>query len=133
MVGVIGCMSFTVPWWCGTRLLGSVRDSRLGTLDYGPGGPCSMLDGLLLATKHLIPWDIGCPGWHGYDYDACTQSIYHEGLTNFCLDDGKNLVRHNSDSPFDVASIGGWPEAESYYRRKWITSDGTMGPWRTNG
>lgn len=119
IVGVIGSRSMTMPWWHGDGLLGSVQDSRLGVLDFGPGGDCSVVDGMLLATRHLVPWDIKWPGWHGYDHDICRQMIRYS-LQNVCISDGKSMVRHNSDSPFSVEVIDGWPDAADRYNRKWL-------------
>lgn len=119
IVGVIGSRSMVLPWWNGD-LLGSVQDGRLGTLDFGLGGPCDVLDGLLLASRRTLTWDTDWPGWHGYDYDICQQMLY-VGSVNFCLDNGKDLIRHNSDSPFALDSIEGWHDAPLRFIAKWGT------------
>lgn len=116
IVGVIGSRTHALPWWNGT-LIGSVIDSRLGTLDYGFGGPCTILDGMLLATRRYVSWDISWPGWHGYDHDACAQ-MRALGQENFCLSEGATMIRHNADLP--VGPVAGWPEAEARYREKWL-------------
>lgn len=119
IVGVIGSRSMTMPWWNGDGLLGSVQDSRLGVLDFGLGGDCSVVDGMVLATRVLVPWDVSWPGWHGYDHDICRQTIML-GYQNRCISNGKNMVRHNSDSPFSVEVIDGWDDAARRYNRKWL-------------
>lgn len=118
IVGIIGSIDPCVPWWNG-RLLGSVQDSRLGVLDYGPGGECAVVDGLLLASRRFIHWDISWDGWHGYDMDACAQMRAAQ-LPVWCIDDGKSMVRHNSDSPFALNAIDGWEEAVARYHEKWL-------------
>jgi hypothetical protein len=117
MVGVIGSREPVWPWWNGSTL-GSVFDTRLGLLDFGAGGPCAYLDGLLLATAQTVEWDETYAGWHGYDHDACAQMLAR-GLPNFCLSAGHRLVRHNTDGPTNVHAIDGWAEAEARYREKW--------------
>lgn len=117
LVGLVGSRTPVLPWWDG-EACGSVFDSRIGALDNGPGGPCAVLDGLLLATVHDVVWDETIPGWHGYDHDMCRQFL-DKGLTNFCLDDGARMVRHNSDGPRDPDLIGGWHESVTRLREKW--------------
>lgn len=119
IVGVTGSRTMVLPWWNGD-LLGSVMDSRLGILDFGPGGDCDVVDGLLMATRRIVPWDIAWPGWHGYDYDACT-ALLRRGMRNWCVSNGHLLVQHNSDSPLSLHYIHEWPEAEKRYREKWLT------------
>ena len=117
MVGLVGSRTPTLPWWDG-HLLGSVFDSRIGLLDNGPGGPCAVLDGLLLATVHEVAWDVSIPGWHGYDYDACRQQLA-AGRTNWCLTGGGQMVRHNSDGPRDPDVIDGWAASTAALEQKW--------------
>lgn len=117
IVGVIGSRSMVLPWWNGD-LLGSVNDNRLGTLNFGPGGPCAVVDGIILATVHTIDWDLTWPGWHGYEYDSCTQ-MQRAGKQNWCLSSGSTMVTHNNDSPIDVNSISGWHDAVAHYTKKW--------------
>lgn len=117
IVGVIGSKTQQMPWW-GGDLCGSVCDARLGLLDFGPGGECAVLDGLLLATRQHVEWDLDWPGWHGYDHDACAQ-MRHRGLPNWCLTGGQHLVLHNAGSPTSTASLAGWNEASSRYHAKW--------------
>lgn len=117
VVGVIGSRTETLPWWEGERC-GRVRDARLGLLDFGPGGPAAVLDGLLLATRHELHWDETYPGWHLYDHDVCRQMVAL-GLTNWCLDDGHRLVEHVTTGPTNTARLVGWAEGVDRYRRKW--------------
>lgn len=118
IVGLVGSRDVRMPWWDGDKL-GSVVDSRMGVLNFGQGGPCAMLDGLLLATVHQVQWDTGAPGWHGYDHDACAQQLLEQGRPNLCLSDGASLVRHNSDSPFSLDAIDGWAEAAQRWHARW--------------
>jgi hypothetical protein len=118
LVGVIGAMDACVPWWNG-QVVGSVFDSRLGTLDFGPGGTCAVLDGVLLATRWYISWDISWPGWHGYDYDASAQVRAVDEYGVWCLTGGMQLIGHYSDSPYALDAIDGWAEAERRYKEKW--------------
>lgn len=115
MVGVVGSRTPVLPWWDGD-LLGAVFDQRIGAQDYGPGGRCAVLDGLLLATVQTVEWDESIPGWHGYDHDACLQ-MTARGLPNICLDG--LLVRHNTTSLRDPALLTGWDEAMGCLRGKW--------------
>ena len=117
IVGVVGSRTDTWPWWNGPKL-GSVLDSRLGLLDFGPGGECAVLDGVLLATAQDIDWDETYPGWHGYDHDACAQ-MRARGLINCCLSGGHNLVRHNANSSTNTNQVDGWFAAEQRYFQKW--------------
>jgi hypothetical protein len=121
MVGVIGSREPVWPWWNGSTL-GSVFDTRLGLLDFGAGGPCAYLDGLLLATAQTVEWDERYPGWHGYDHDMCAQMLAR-GLSNFCLSAGHLMVRHSTDGPTDPDAITGWAEAAARYREKWGHAD----------
>lgn len=125
IVGVIGSRDLTLPWWDGATL-GSVVDARMGLLNFGPGGVCQTLDGLLLATAHDVEWDETIPGWHGYDYDACRQ-LTARGLPNWCLDDGHQLVFHNTSGSTDPDQLSGWPEALAALRTKWGGQDRTGG------
>lgn len=118
IVGVIGSRSMILPWWNGDPL-GSVNDNRLGTINFGPGGPCAVVDGIVLATVHTIDWDVTWPGWHGYEYDACTQ-MQRAGKQNRCLTNGSAMVAHNNDSPIDLNSISGWHDAVVHYTKKWL-------------
>lgn len=117
LVGMIGSRTPVVPWWNGD-LLGSVQDSRLGTLNYGPGGACVVVDGLLIASRQLLPWDRELPGWHMYDHDVCA-SVTAQGGTVWCVSNGHRLVRHNSDSPFALEAIDGWHTNVGWFRDKW--------------
>jgi hypothetical protein len=117
MVGVVGSRDAVMPWWDGAKL-GSVVDLRAGVLHFGAGGDCSMLDGLLLATSKTVKWDVDCPGFHGYDHDSCHQML-DRGLTNFCLTNGHQLVRHNTAGSFSIDQLPGWAEAVNHYQAKW--------------
>lgn len=117
IVGVVGSRDRVVPWWAGSQL-GSVVDSRLGHLDFGPGGPAAILDGLLLATVHSLEWDETYDGWHLYDHDICRQQLA-VGRTNWCLDDGAKLVRHNTTGSTDVTQLDGWAKGVARYHEKW--------------
>lgn len=118
MVGVIGSRAMTIPWWNGGGV-GSVMDSRLGRLAFSNGGEvCAVLDGLLLATRQHVDWDLDWPGWHGYDYDSCKQML-ERGLSNWCMAIGDQLVFHNSDSPVSLHDIDGWQSAATFYMEKW--------------
>lgn len=117
IVGVVGSRDRAVPWWDGDRL-GSVVDARLGRLDFGRGGPAATLDGLLLATVHSLEWDETYPGWHLYDHDMCRQQLV-AGRTNWCLDGGAELVRHNTTGTRNMAELNGWDAGVTRYREKW--------------
>lgn len=117
IVGVVGSRSPVMPWWDGD-LCGSVVDARLGLLHFGPGGECAVVDGLLLATRQHINWDVDWPGWHGYDHDACAQ-MRHRGLANWCLTGGEKLVLHNTSCPTSTAALTGWDVATARYHTKW--------------
>lgn len=117
IVGVIGSRTPILPWWVGS-LLGSVIDVRLGTLNYGLGGWCSVLDGLLLATTNHVEWVTDAPGWHGYDHDACLQSLA-QGRLNFCLTNGHTMVAHYATSPTSIDAAVGWHEAVLWYQERW--------------
>lgn len=117
VVGVIGCRAAALPWWIGPQL-GSVIDARLGTLNFGPGGLCSILDGLLLATRHTISWDVDAPGWHGYDHDACLQMLA-QGRLNYCISNGHTMLAHYATSPTSIDMAPGWHEAVAWYRPRW--------------
>lgn len=117
IVGLIGSQTMILPWWHGA-LLGSVRDGRTGVFNFGAGGECAVVDGLLLATRLTVNWDESWPGWHGYEYDACQQMITR-GIPNWCVSNGHQLVSHNSDSPYGLDQVDGWTEAVSFYQAKW--------------
>ena len=117
LVGVIGSRDAHVPWWEGVKC-GSVVDARMGLLDFGPGGDCAYLDGLLLATVHTLTWDESYPGFHLYDHDICQQSLAR-GLRNFCLDQGQDLIFHNTRGSTDVGKLTSWDENVARFRRKW--------------
>jgi hypothetical protein len=117
LVGVIGSRTDVLPWWDGKQC-GSIVDSRIGLLDSGPGGECAQLDGVLLATVHDVDWDESIPGFHGYDYDACRQ-MTARGLTNWCLDDGAKMLRHNATNSTDPDRLDGFHDALTRLRGKW--------------
>lgn len=118
IVGVIGSRDVRMPWWEGIQI-GSVYDSRLGLLSPDPlGGPCSILDGLLLATRQHVDWDVEAPSWHGYDHDACMQML-RRGLPNHCLPCGDDLVRHNTAGPTNVHDLTGWDDAVKRWKARW--------------
>lgn len=117
MVGVIGSRLAVVPWWKEDQL-GSVIDTRFGRLDFGPGGDCAILDGLLLATVHRLDWDTSIPGWHGYDHDICQQQLAL-GRRNWCLTGGAGLVLHNTAGPTRMRDLDGWTAAADVVRSKW--------------
>ena len=117
MVGVIGSRTPVVPWWEGDTL-GAVVDARMGLLNFGPGGECAYLDGLLLATAQDVVWDESYPGFHLYDHDACEQ-MRRRGLANLCLTDGHELVRHNTRGSGDTSQLDGWDEGVARFWRKW--------------
>lgn len=116
MVGVVGSRAMVLPWWHGD-LLGSVLD-RGKLLNFGGGGKCAVVDGMLLATQHHVEWDLSAPGWHGYEYDACTQFL-REDTPNWCIFGGHLLVHHISDSPYDLGQVDGWDAAVAFYQDKW--------------
>lgn len=118
IVGVVGSREPVVPWWDGDKV-GSVRDARLGLLNFGPGGTtCAYLDGLLLATRHHLSWDTSIPGWHLYDHDICQQML-EAGHPNYCLPQGAQLVEHNTTGSTDVTKLPGWAEGVQAFRAKW--------------
>lgn len=117
IVGVIGSRDRVVPWWDGSTL-GSVVDARLGLLDFGPGGECAYLDGLLLATAGDFEWDEAIPGWHLYDHDICQQALA-AGHANHCLTGGADLVRHNTGGSTNLHHRAGWAEGVDVFRAKW--------------
>lgn len=114
MVGVVGSWNRAVPYWEGA-LCGSVEDTRVGRIGPGKGGDCAYLDGLLLATVHDVTWDESYPGWHGYDHDACEQ-LLRQGLGNWCLTSGHQLVRHNTTGDWQPEGL---EEAMQRFREKW--------------
>lgn len=120
LVGVVGSTTLAIPWSNG-HVLGSVGDSRLGVLNFGNGGECRLLDGLLLASRSHLPWDTSWTGWHGYDYDICMQ-VHANGGSVWCMDNGAAMVVHCSDSPFVEATIDGWPQAAARFQEKWHAS-----------
>lgn len=118
IVGVIGSRAPVMPWWGSQALLGSVHDTRMGLIQFGPGGPCAILDGVLLATRQHIEWDVDAPGWHGYDHDACAQ-MTAKGLQNICITNGHLLVRHNASSSANIGELSGWNEAVARFYSRW--------------
>ncbi|HEX6970004.1 MAG TPA: glycosyltransferase [Micromonosporaceae bacterium] len=119
MVGVVGSTTAVVPWWDDLSPLGSVVDARIGRLDFGPGGPCAYLDGLLLATPHHVEWDEDYRGWHLYDHDQCQQQLA-AGRHNWCLTGGHTLLRHNNvGHPTNVAQLDGWADGVQRFKEKW--------------
>lgn len=117
IVGLIGSRTPKVPWWKG-QLCGSVIDGRDGMLHNGPGGQAAYLDGLLLATIHDIDWDETFPGWHMYDHDACQQML-SRGLTNWCLDDGHQLVKHNTTGSSNTDTLAHYHDNIARLKAKW--------------
>lgn len=119
VVGVYGSRNPSFPYWEGV-LCGSVVDSRkgFGRLGPGDGGPCAYLDGLLLATAQTLEWDEQYQGWHLYDHDICQQMLTR-GLTNWCVPDGAELVRHDSEGPRSPRRLTGWDEAVARFGQKW--------------
>jgi hypothetical protein len=117
IVGVIGSREPVVPWWNGSTL-GSVVDARLGRLDFGLGGECAFLDGLLLATSLDLEWDETYEGWHLYDHDMCRQAL-EAGSVNWCLTGGAELVRHNTAGSTNTHALAGWDEGVRRYREKY--------------
>jgi hypothetical protein len=119
LVGVIGSRTPALPWWDDPQRCGSVIDSRMGMLDFGPGDcAAAVLDGLLLATVQPLSWDEGYAGWHLYDHDASMQML-DRGLPNWCLPYGSALVQHNTAGPSDVGELDGWVEGCARWRQKW--------------
>jgi len=116
IVGVVGSRDLRMPWWGGNKL-GSVVDTRMGLLDFGPGGECAVLDGLLLATRQAVDWDIDAPGWHGYDHDACAQMLARD-LPNWCLTGAGEYLVHNAEPTKDRSS--GWDDAAARFRERWL-------------
>ncbi|HEY9472991.1 MAG TPA: glycosyltransferase [Mycobacteriales bacterium] len=119
MVGVVGSRTVALPWWSGV-CLGSVVDGRHGVLGFGEGGPCAILDGLLLATAQHVEWDETIPGWHGYDADACLQ-MAARGLPNECVGGGHELVAHNTNNSRDPDELNGFHDAMARVKQKWGT------------
>jgi len=117
LVGVTGSWCRAVPWWYGSHC-GSVLDGRGGRLGTGKGGQCAYLDGLLLATMQTVTWDESYPGWHGYDHDMCEQMLA-KGLMNWCLDNGHELVSHETAGSWDTGEIPGFDGAMARFREKW--------------
>lgn len=118
MVGVIGSRVRSLPWWDAEAKCGSVMDSRMGLLNFGPGGEAVYLDGLLLATVHDLTWDEDYPGWHGYDMDICEQQL-RAGRPNWCLSDGQFLVAHNTTGSTDPDLLDGFNDAMERFKTKW--------------
>lgn len=118
MVGVIGSRSKALPWWDAEAKCGSVVDARLGLLDFGPGGECTYLDGLLLATAQTVTWDEEYSGFHWYDHDMCEQML-HQGLPNWCLTLGHRMVWHNTTGGHVADELPNWPEGKARFERKW--------------
>lgn len=117
MVGVIGSAGYTLPWWEGATL-GSVIDGRMGRLDFGAGGPCVYLDGLLLATAQHVDWDEDYPGWHAYDLDSCRQML-SRALANWCLDNGHELVLHNTTNSANTNHLQHYHDNIARFHAKW--------------
>lgn len=117
IVGVTGSRTPKVPWWQGERC-GSVVDARHGLLLFGPGGDAAHLDGQLLATAHHVDWDEAFPGWHAYDLDACQQML-SRGLPNWCLDDGHELVKHNTRGATNTGELPHYHDNIARLHAKW--------------
>ena len=120
MVGLIGSFDRALPWWEAREGRGAVVDVRMGLLAFARTGPCSYLDGLLLATAHELTWDESYPGFHMYDHDICEQMLAR-GLSNYCMPGGP-AVLHNTRNPSDVAKLNGWDAAVNRFRDKWGTA-----------
>lgn len=120
MVGVIGSRNSThIPWW-EKDTCGSVREARLGVIDFDGGDcPCAILDGLFLATSQEFRFDESFPGFHFYDYDSC-KLMLNNGFANWCLKDGKSLLSHNCKTPFDVNQLGKTYSGNiELFKKKW--------------
>lgn len=120
MVGVVGSKNgFHIPWWekdgCG-----SVREARLGTIEFDGGDcECAVMDGLFLATAQDFRFDESFSGFHFYDYDSCKLMI-NNNLPNWCLKEGKTLMSHNCKTPFDVNLLGTtYFDAIERFKTKW--------------
>lgn len=121
VVGVIGSLSPSVPWWEASALDGSVLDAKLGKLFFGRGGggAAVYLDGLLLATARPIGlWDTSYSGWHMYDHDICQRMLF-AGFTNRTIEGGHRLVLHNRTNSTDTSKLPGWDSAVSRFREVW--------------
>lgn len=123
VVGVIGSLSSSVPWWQGDGMIGSVVDARGKIVLDERGGYCAYMDGLLLATAHEVEWDESYDGFHLYDHDICQQML-SRGLPNYCLANGRKLVIHNSRGPTEMDHIEGWDEAVEVFAKKWAAVPG---------
>lgn len=120
MVGVIGSKDgFHIPWW-EKATCGSVREARLGVIDFDEGHcECAVMDGLFLATAQDFRFDESFKGFHFYDYDSCKLMV-NNGLPNWCLRDGKSLMSHNCKTPFDVRELGkSYSESIDLFKKKW--------------
>lgn len=117
VAGLTGSRTAIVPWWKG-QACGSVVESRNGLLHFGAGGECAYLDGMLLATAKRIDWDETFPGWHMYDHDA-SQQMLSRGLTNWCLDDGHTLVKHNTGGSHDTDTLAHYHDNIARFHAKW--------------
>src|SRR5262249_54171288 len=65
-----------------------------------------------------LAWDETYPGFHLYDHDICQQALA-QGLANFCLDQGQDLIFHNTRGSTDVHKLASWDENVARFRRKW--------------
>ena len=90
MVGVIGSITDTVPWWEG-KTIGSVLESRMGLIYFSEGKEfCETLDGILLAT-----------------------------CQDFCMSNGYLIGMHYSFVNTNLELIDGYNLAKEAYNRKW--------------
>ena len=118
MVGVIGSITDTVPWWEG-KTIGSALESRMGLIYFSEGKEfCETLDGILLATCQDVEFDETIPGFHLYDQDICTQ-MNKKGLRNFCMSNGYRIGMHYTFGNTNVELIDGYNLAKEAYSRKW--------------
>jgi hypothetical protein len=117
VLGVVGSWNRHLPYW-DTATCGSVADTRIGVIGPGKGGECAYLDGLLLAIARDVVWDESYPGWHLYDHDICEQAL-RQGLPNWCLTNGHELVRHNTTGTNDPDELPHWHENLARFREKW--------------
>lgn len=133
MVGVIGSKNGDhIPWWEKNQC-GSVREARLGEINFDGGDcECAVMDGLFLATSQDFRFDESFSGFHFYDYDSC-KLMLNNGLTNWCLGDGKSLMAHNCKTPFDVRELGkSYSNSVKRFIEKWTNKENTNAMLQTS-